>query len=347
MKKRKDWIRKADKRKKKKKDRGVVDFVKITYHFFQDLPHWINELEDPRNPSYITYTQADFVWMGLLKNICSVLTMRSMGEQFSEEECICILRLLSGDQSLEEMSHCDTLNYYLKKLSPVCLSDLRKQMVKKLIRNKSFYKGRLSRKYWRVIIDGAGLFYFKEKHCENCLVTKIDREDGKKEIRYYYKVLEAKMVLSDRIVINLGTEFIENEDKTVTRNDCELNAVRCLLDRIKKEYLKLPICMQGYALYAAGSIIKLCCEKNWKYILTQKETRQPLLAESYEWIKQGDGAEKVKGTGKEQGTGSFVNYVERQQEKKRQQICMNTVMKKLIKREKRRNTDSNGSQILV
>ena len=34
MKKRKDWIRKADKRKKKKKDRGVVDFVKITYHFF-------------------------------------------------------------------------------------------------------------------------------------------------------------------------------------------------------------------------------------------------------------------------------------------------------------------------
>lgn len=196
-------------------------------------------------------------------------------------------------------AHCDTLNYYLEKLSPSCLSDLRKQMVKKLIRNKSFYKGRLLGKYWRVIIDGTGLFCFKEKHCENCLVTKIDREDGKKEIRYYHKVLEAKLVLSDKIVISLGTEFVENEDETVTKNDCALNAARRLLERIKKEYPKLPICIQGDALYAAGSIMRLCREKNWKYILTQKETRQPLLAESYDWIRQGGGAEKVKGIGKE------------------------------------------------
>ena len=142
MKKRKDWIRKADKRKKKKEDRGIVDFMKITYHFFQDLPHWIKEMEDPRHPSYITYTQADLFWMGVLKNVCSVLTMRSMEEQFNEEECIRTLKLLSGDRNLEEMPHYDTLNYYLEKLSPDCLSDLRRQMVKKLIRNKSFIGSR-------------------------------------------------------------------------------------------------------------------------------------------------------------------------------------------------------------
>ena len=285
--------------------------MKITYHFFQDLPHWINELEDPRNPSYITYTQADLVWMGVLKNICSVLTMRSMEEQFNEDECIRTLKLLSGDQNLEEMPHCDTLNYYLEKLSPACLSNLRKQMVKKLIQNKSFYKGRLLGKYWRVILDGTGLYYFKEKHCENCLVTKIDQKDGKTQTRYYHKVLEAKLMFSDRIVISLGTEFIENEEETVTKNDCELNAARRLLDQIKKEYPRLPICIQGDALYAAGSIMRLCREKNWKYILTQKEMRQPLLAESYEWIKQGDGAEKFKGIGKEKGTGNFANHVEK------------------------------------
>lgn len=114
--------------------------------------------------------------MGVLKNVCSVLTMRSMEEQFNEEECIRTLKLLSGDRNLEEMPHCDTMNYYLEKLSPDCLSHLWRQMVKKLIRNKSFYKGRLLRRYWRVIIDGTELFYFKEKHCKNCLVTKIERE---------------------------------------------------------------------------------------------------------------------------------------------------------------------------
>ena len=310
LKTRKDWIRKAEKRKKKEKDHGIVDLMKIVYHFFNELPSWINEMTDPRNLSYITYTQADLVWMGILKNVCSVLTMRSMEEQFNEKQCIHTLRIFSGDHRLEEMPHCDTLNYYLEKLSPSCLSDLRRRMVKSLIRNKSFYKGRLLGKYWRVIIDGTGLFYFKEKHCGNCLVTAIEREDGKKEVRYYHKVLEAKLVLSEKIIISLGTEFIENESEDVSKNDCELNAAKRLLDRIKKEYPRMELCIQGDALYAAGSIMELCRKNHWKYLLSQKETRQPLLAESYRWIKEGQGGEAVSGIGKERGNGYFVNHVE-------------------------------------
>ena len=233
-----------------------------------------------------------------------------MEEQFNEKQCIHTLRIFSGDHRLEEMPHCDTLNYYLEKLSPSCLSDLRRRMVKSLIRNKSFYKGRLLGKYWRVIIDGTGLFYFKEKHCGNCLVTAIEREDGKKEVRYYHKVLEAKLVLSEKIIISLGTEFIENESEDVSKNDCELNAAKRLLDRIKKEYPRMELCIQGDALYAAGSIMELCRKNHWKYLLSQKETRQPLLAESYRWIKEGQGGEAVSGIGKERGNGYFVNHVE-------------------------------------
>ena len=211
---------------------------------------------------------------------------------------------------MKEIPHCDTLNYYLEKLSPSCLSDVRRHMVKNLIRNKSFYKGRLLGKYWRVIIDGTGLFYFREKHCENCLVTKVEREDGKKETRYYHKVLEAKLILSEKIVISLGTEFIENESEDVSKNDCELNAAKRLLKRIKKEYPRLMFCIQGDALYAAESIMELCRKNHWEYVLTQKETRQPLLEESYEWIKEGNGGEEVSGIGKERGQGYFVNHVE-------------------------------------
>ena len=55
------------------------------------------------------------------------------------------------------MPHYDTLNYYLEKLSPECLSGLRKKMVTALIRGKQFNKNRLLGKYWRVILDGTGL----------------------------------------------------------------------------------------------------------------------------------------------------------------------------------------------
>lgn len=59
MQKKKNWITKAKKREVKKKDRGIVDLIRIVYHFFEKLPKWINGMTDPRNPSYTTYTQSD------------------------------------------------------------------------------------------------------------------------------------------------------------------------------------------------------------------------------------------------------------------------------------------------
>ena len=310
MKKRSEWNRKSHKRMKKKKDRGIVDFAMIQNHFFRELPEWIDQMQDPRNESYIIYTQADFIYMGILKNICSVESMRQMEEKFNEETCIETLRLLSGDEELKEMPHYDTLNFYLEKLSPECLSDLRKKMVKSLLRGKQFYRSRLLGKYWRVILDGTGLFYFKEKHCGNCLCETRKDEDGKTHKRYYHKVLEAKLVLGEKIVISLGTEFIENESENVKKQDCEINAAKRLLDRIKKEYPKLPLCIQGDALYAAEPMMKICRKNGWTYIFTQMNTRQKLAGESFEWIREGEGAETVKNIGKELGRGCYANHVE-------------------------------------
>lgn len=86
--------------------------------------------------------------------------------------------------------------------------------------------------------------------------------DGKKIKFYYHKVLEAKIVLSDRIVISLGTEFIENENEDVSKQDCELTAAKRLMTKIKK-YPRLPICMQGDALYATEPIMQLCRNYHW------------------------------------------------------------------------------------
>ena len=191
------------------------------------------------------------------------------------------MHILSGDRKLNEMPHSDTLNYYLEQLSPMCLADVRKKMVKSLIRRKVFYHSKLFGKYWRIIIDGTGLFYFREKHCENCLVTTITREEDGKEVRvkrYYHKVLEAKLVLAPGITVSLDTEFIENENEDVSKNDCELNAAKRLLDRLSRDYPRLPICLQGDALYAVEPIMEICRGHGWKYILTHKASRQKIQA---------------------------------------------------------------------
>ena len=172
---------KKEKRMKKNKDKGIVDFFMVQTHFFKDLNKWIEEMNDPRNISYTTYSQTDLIYLGIMKNVCAVESMRQMEEKFNETICADTLRLLSGNKKLEEVPHYDTLNYYLERLSSECLSDLRKKMITSLIRGKQFYSKRLLGKYWRVILDGTGVASFEERHCENCLYGKRKNKEGKED----------------------------------------------------------------------------------------------------------------------------------------------------------------------
>ena len=311
MKKKKDWQTKEKKRKRKQQDKGIVGLMFVIRHFFKNLNEWIEEMEEPRHQSYITYTQSDYVYMGILKNICGVKTMHSMEEQFNEKICIKTLGILSGNKELHEMPHSDSLNYYLEKLSPDCLAQLRKKMIKSLLRMKSFNRGKLLGKYWRIILDGTGLYYFKEKHCDSCLVSVYTDKEGKKKKRYYHKVLEAKLVLSEKIVISIDTEFIENESENVLKQDCETNAAKRLLKRLKKDYPRMPICIQADNLYETEPMMKLCRENRFEYLFTHKKGHQKELDESYRtsiWEKDN---EEVQIRSMEKGKAVFVNHVEK------------------------------------
>lgn len=310
MKKRNEWVTKKLKREKKLDDKGIVDFAKVQRHFFKDLNIWISQMTDPRNESYTTYTQQDLVWLGILKNACGIESMRQMNECFNEETCIDTLSFITEDKSLEEMPDFTTLNNYLEKLSPDCLSDLRKKMARGLIRSKAFLKNRLLGKYWPVILDGTGLFHFKEKHCGNCLVRTLTDEDGKKHKDYYHKVLEAKIIFSDSIVISLGTEFIENESEDVEKQDCENAAAKRLLKRIKKQYPRLNICILGDGLYGVEPLMKQCSAYGWKYLFNLKEGTQKNITKDYKDLDD-DIRHVTKNLCPEKGTGAFYNGVEK------------------------------------
>lgn len=116
-------------------------------------------------------------------------------------------------------------------------------------------------------------------------------------------------MLSEKIVISIDTEFIENESENVSKQDCEQNAAKRLMKRLKQDYPRLPICIQGDALYAVEPVLKICREKGWSYIFTQKKGNGKTVEEIYDWIRQGNGATVVASIGKEKGTGDF-NHVE-------------------------------------
>jgi len=160
----------------------------------------------------------------------------------------------------------DTLAYFWNNLEVSELEKLLYKMSNKLLRSRQLEDYRLGI-YYLVAIDGTELYRFNEKHCDHCL---YETRNGKKQ--YFHRVLEAKIVTSNGLSISLATEFIENStDKEFDKQDCELKAFYRLQEKLKKLFPRLKVCLLLDGLYPNASVLKICKENNWKYIITFKE----------------------------------------------------------------------------
>jgi len=303
-------LTRIEKKKLREKDKGIIDFVKMQNHFFPNLIKELGKVTDPRKENYTEYTSEELLYPVILKNSCNLESMRQMTEWFENANCASNIGKLIG-RKIENIPHYDTINNFLERLETKEINKVRIEMLKKLIRSKTFYQARMAENQWMVILDGTGLYHFREKHCENCLVKEITDKEGNKKKVYYHSVLEAKIVMADNIIISLGTEFIENESENVSKQDCEIKASKRLLKRIKEEFSRLKICILGDSLYAAQSIIDICKEYGWNYLLRSKEGRQKNLILDYGYVlENGEYGEKKNLLGKEKGTAKYVNHVD-------------------------------------
>lgn len=287
-----------------------ADWMRVVQHFFPDLSAWLNQMKDPRERN-ITYSEATLVFMCVMKNVGGIVTMRAMNETFATNEALINLSHLSGE-SVDEMPDWQTANNFLEHLTPDQLDHVRIEMINRLIRSKQFDNSRLL-KCWRIILDGTGIAYFKECHCEQDLVRRtVDPETGKETLQYYHKVLEAKIVLSPDLILSIGTEFIENESADVSKQDCETRAAERLLKQIRVNFPRLSIVVQGDGLYATIPMMGLCKGLRMHYLFTMKDGCQPtLMGDFRDMVGADDFKDKYAVSYREEtGIGRFVCHVE-------------------------------------
>lgn len=269
---------------KKAFQKDIVEFLRTQNHFLPTLVKDLSKVRDPRKKSYTDYDIEEILYTMIMKNVCSITSMQDMTDKFNDEVCVRNICEILGKEEKEFMPHYVTINECLEKLDPRELEKFRKQMIVKLLRKRSFEKARFLEKYWLVIVDATQLFYFKEKHCEHCLKKTMNKGTPEEKTYYYHNVLEAKIVLGDNLVISIGTEFIENENEDVLKQDCERKAFKRLAKKIKKEYPRLPICILGDSLYACEPVFQICKENQWEYLIRYKDGSIPSLAEEYQAI---------------------------------------------------------------
>lgn len=276
------FMNRKEKRMKKKELNILQEIINVIHQYFPELINKFEGLTDLRNQSYVKYRMKVIFIVRLMGLMCEMKSMQGMTRELNTEEAIQNLAQMC-ELELEEIPHCDTINDVFKKVKIEEIEEIRKYMIIKLIRGKIIQKYKIRDRYYHIIVDGTGLATSKKKYNENCLVKNKTDKNGREYQEYSTYVLEAKLVVG-KMVLSIGSEFVENGNNEETKQDCEIKAFKRLAQKIKEEYPRLKIIISGDALYACKPVLDICKENGWKYIIRFKEGAIPSLYEEFEKV---------------------------------------------------------------
>lgn len=135
--------------------------------------------------------------------------------------------------------------------------------------------------HYLVSSDGTGFFHSENVHCENCCVK--NHRDGRTS--YYHQMMCAVMVHpSQSTVIPLTLEPILKQDGA-TKNDCEQNSSKRLLQTLKTMHPKLKMVIVEDALHSNAPHIETLESLGYKYIIGVKPGGNAWL---FDWVNATD-----------------------------------------------------------
>ena len=272
-----ECLTKKDRRNLIKNKELVKEILKIINKYFPMLNKMISELTDKRNKSYIKYKIKTLIITRLFALICGITSMTNINDNFNKEHAIKNLSSICK-QTLKEIPDWQTIQDVIEQLDITEIENIRKYIVKALLRSKMFDKYRHNGAF-QLLVDATGISSHDYNLNGNCITKKS--KNG--VIKFYKQVLEAKIVVG-KIVISLDTEWIENANMETEKKkqDCEINAFKRMAIRIKKNYPKYKFIITGDALYATTPMINICKDNKWNYIFNLKKDRLKQVWEDFQ-----------------------------------------------------------------
>jgi len=132
-------------------------------------------------------------------------------------------------------------------------------------------------------LDGTGYFYSKKIHCPACL-QKVNKKTG--EVTYYHQMVGGVIIHPHcREVIALMPEPIVKQDGE-TKNDCERNATKRFLTRLKQDYPGVVFTITEDALSPNAPHIREIKKHGYRFILSVKEGDHEYLFEQVALARQ-------------------------------------------------------------
>jgi len=150
-------------------------------------------------------------------------------------------------------------------------------------------------------IDGSQFHSSKDVYCEQCLVKHAKSENP----TYSHYVLQGGIAHPDcSQVLPFMPEQIVNSDGT-EKQDCEMNAAKRFIARIREEFPKLGLLIGGDGLFSKQPIIKAILAKNMHYLFVAKPADHTYMME---WVDAYDTLEHIEFT-EDKGRRHFYEWV--------------------------------------
>lgn len=132
--------------------------------------------------------------------------------------------------------------------------------------------------YYTVALDGSQYFSSEKIQCPHCL----QRKDKNGTLHYSHVVVGATLVRAgSHEILPLDAEAVRNTDGQA-KQDCEINAGKRLIQRLRQEHRQLAIIVAGDDLYAHEPFIQDLRALRMNFVLVAKPTSH---AELYEWVE--------------------------------------------------------------
>ena len=197
------------------------------------------QLPETRDEADCKYSMADAVMSAIAMFSLKDPSLLAFEKRRNDENIKNLFRVLNVPSDTQ-------MRTILDSLEPDLLRPMFNDVFRQLQRGKALEPYVFHDGCYLVSMDGTGYFSSKKIHCKSCLQKKNSKTG---EIAYHHQMLGAVVVHpGHKQVIPLAPEPIIKQDGD-NKNDCERNAGKRLLQKIRNEHpnLKLIVVEDGLA----------------------------------------------------------------------------------------------------
>jgi hypothetical protein len=252
------------------KSKKHLSFSPLRKFVSSEIHNW----QDTRQKNSSTYSIHDAVMSGFACKFFQEPSLLQFQEQMENDAHQNNLRTLFGVQKIPKTN---ALKAIIDELDSTLFNAIFKGIVQRLQRGKQLNQFILHDGLMVCAIDATQYHGSESIHCKKCLTKHKENKD--KKTQYQHFALQAALVHPDqKQVLPIMAESIENSDGT-KKQDCEINAAKRMIPRLKKSYPKMGFIMTGDDLFSRQPMIEMVLNNNLHYCFVAKPTSHKYMME--------------------------------------------------------------------